>query len=149
MVAHHLTLVNHGLSLASIKLYTEDDHFCIAGLPHAVSGGNEFTTLQPCDNISVCNSESHDTVDHLHFPILCYTLSLQFNMEFSFSCEDVKLNELTPDSSTLQYTSSLSIEFSTGAKQVRLTHTCTCTCNCVRNIWWKISGLEILFFEPS
>ena len=51
---------------------------------------------------------------HIHV----YPHPLQFNVMFSFSRGDVQQDELTSESAVREYASKLSVEYSTGAKQV-------------------------------
>ena len=53
VVSHSLALINNGLSTVSIKLSTDENHFSVAGVTPALSGGNEFTTLHPSDSVHV------------------------------------------------------------------------------------------------
>ena len=68
-LSHHLTLVNHGLSTASIKLSVDEGHFSISGLAPPTSG---YITLQPSQsaNVSTCACIAADkslSVDlHMH-----------------------------------------------------------------------------------
>ena len=50
MVSHHLTFINHGLSVVSVKLSVDEEHFCLSGL---TNGGDGFTTLQPAGSVHV------------------------------------------------------------------------------------------------